>query len=63
MQILMTAHPAGNAPFPWHIPCVLMLMPPIAKLVESPNPILRKNFMFSIVLSIDSAAVSGTPNV
>ena len=62
MQILMTVHPAGNALFPWHIPCVLMLMPPPAKLVELPNPVLRKNFMFSIVPSIDSAAVSGTQN-
>jgi hypothetical protein len=39
-----------------------MLMPPPAKLVELPNPVLKKNFMFSIVPSIDSAAVSGTPN-
>ncbi len=61
MQMLMTAHPASDAPFPWHIPCVLMLIPPPVKLVESPNPVLRKNFIFSIVLSMDSTAVIGTP--
>jgi hypothetical protein len=38
-----------------------MLIPPPAKLVESPNPILKKNFIFSIVLSMDSTAVTGTP--
>jgi hypothetical protein len=61
MQILMTAHPAGDAPFPWHIPCVFMLIPPPAKLVEFPNRVRRKNFMFLIAPSMDSTAVAGTP--
>jgi hypothetical protein len=38
-----------------------MLIPPPAKLVELPNPVRRKNFMFSIAPSMDSTAVAGTP--
>jgi hypothetical protein len=60
--MLMTTHPAGDAPLPYMSPCVLMLMPPPANNVELPNPVCRKNFMFSIALSIVSTAVRGTPN-
>jgi hypothetical protein len=37
-----------------------MLIPPPAELVESPNPVWRKNFMFSIAPSMDSTTVAGT---
>jgi hypothetical protein len=36
-------------------------MPPLANLAELPKPVRRKNFMFSIVLNIDSIADTGTP--
>ena len=61
MHMLMTAHPAGAALLPWHNPCVLMLIPPPANAVESPNPICRKNFMFSITPSMVSISIVGTP--
>jgi hypothetical protein len=61
MQMLITAHPAGAAPLPWHNPCVLMLMLPPAKDVKLRNPVLKKSFMFSIAPSIDSIAIVGTP--
>ncbi len=60
--MLMTAHPTGDAPLPCVRPCVLMLIPPPAKILESPNPVQRKNFIFSIALSIVSTAKRGTPN-
>jgi hypothetical protein len=62
MQILITAQPAGDAPFPWVSLCVLTLIPLPVKDVESPNPVRRKKFIFSIAPSIVSMAVEGTPN-
>ncbi len=59
--MLITAHPARDAPFPWVSPCALIRMPPPANFVESPKPVLRKNFIFSIALSIEPIADSGTP--
>jgi hypothetical protein len=41
---------------------VLTLIPPPANDIESPKPVRRKNFIFSIVLSIVSTADIGTPN-
>jgi hypothetical protein len=38
-----------------------MLIPHPVKLVESPNPVLRKNFIFNIVPSMDSTTIAGTP--
>jgi hypothetical protein len=62
IQMLMTAHLAGDAPLPCVSPCVLMLIPPPAYVVESPKPVRKKIFMFSIAPSIVSTAVKGTPN-
>jgi hypothetical protein len=62
MQMLITTHPARVALLPWHRPWVLILIPPPENYAESPNPVRRKNFMFSIAPSIDSTAVVGTPN-
>ncbi len=62
MQILMTAQLDGDAPLPCISPCVFMLIPPLANVIESPNPGLRKNFIFSITPSNVSTAVRGTPN-
>ena len=62
IHILITAQPAGNATFPCFRPSVLMLTPPPAKDFELPNPVCRKNFIFSIAPSIVSMAVAGTPN-
>jgi hypothetical protein len=39
-----------------------MLIFPPKNNAKSPNPVRRKNFMFSIDPSIDSTAVDGTPN-
>jgi hypothetical protein len=60
--MLMTAHPTGNAPLPWHSPYVFMLIPPPANAVQSPNPVRRKNFMFSIAPNMVPIPVVGTPN-
>ncbi len=60
--MLITAQPAGDAPLPWHIPWVLMLILLPANFVESPNHVRRKNFIFSFALNIDSMAEVGTPN-
>jgi hypothetical protein len=62
IQMLITAHPAGEAPLPWHNPCVLILIPPPANVLESPKPVQRNNFMFSIAPNIDSIVVVGMPN-
>jgi hypothetical protein len=55
--MLITAHPAGEVPLPWHNPCMLILIPPPTNVLESPKPVRRKNFMFSIAPNIDSIAV------
>ncbi len=61
--MLMTAHPAGYALLPCVRPCVFILIPPPpVKLLELPNPICRKNFIFSIASSIVLTAERGTPN-
>jgi hypothetical protein len=39
-----------------------MLTLPPANFVESPNPVQRKNFIFSIAPKIVSIAEVGTPN-
>ena len=60
--MLMTAHPAGDAQLPCVSPCILTLIPPPAYVVESPKPVRKKKFMFSIAPSIVLTAVRGTPN-
>ncbi len=59
--MLITAQPAGDAPLPCVRPCVLMLMPPPANDLELPNPVCKKNVIFSIAPNIVSTAVRGTP--
>ena len=62
IAMLSTVHAAGAAPLPWHMPCVLMSPVALANSVESPYPVLKKNFIFWIVVKIDSHASFLTPN-
>ena len=62
IQMLTTAHPAGDAPLPWQSPCVFIERVELAKSVESPKPVRRKNFISWMVVSMDSEAERGTPN-
>jgi hypothetical protein len=59
IHMLITAHPAVAALLPWQSPWVLILMLPLVKDVESPNPIQRKKIMFSIAPSINTIAKIG----
>ncbi len=58
----MAAQSAGDALLPYVSPWVFMLIPYLANDFKLPNPVCRKNFMFSIAPSIVSTAVRGTPN-
>ncbi len=60
--MLITAHPASDAPLPCVSPCVFMPIQPPANDFELTSPVHRKNFVFSIAPSIVSTAVQGTPN-
>jgi hypothetical protein len=60
--MLINAQPAGDDSLPCVSPCVLMLILPPANDFESPNPVQRKNFMFSMAPNIVLMAVIGTPN-
>ncbi len=60
--MLTTPHAAGEAPFPWHIPCVLYLMSPLAKSVESSNEVQRKNFISFIACNMALTDDAGTPD-
>ena len=50
--MLIMHHLAQDVPFPWPKPCVFTSIVKLANFLESPNVVLRKNFISCFVSSI-----------
>ena len=60
--ILVTSHTAGDAPLPWHMPCVrtgssLPSWFPAANPLESPYPVRRKNSISGLLTAAKQSPV------
>ena len=61
MIALRTSHAAGDAPLPWHIPCMIRRGSPPIKVVDSPQPVRRKNFIIWMERSMAAMTPVCTP--